>query len=579
MRRTPNPSTNPGAKPGAKPRLRPLPHPIGVVILAAGKGTRMRSRTPKVAHQVAGRAMLEHVLRAAAGAVSPSPEHDAGNAAGSDTGTEDHSPRYGARYVIVTGHERDAVRASLGWTPPATDLTFVVQEPQLGTGDATRTGLSAFGDRAPETTLVLYGDTPLLRPETLRALVEEHARTEATLTFLTGIADGPTDYGRVLRDAEGHVRGIVEQKHATPDELAIREVNSGIYCFQTPWLASALSQLEPHPNGEYYLTDMVELAVRDGLPVSTVTAPLAETAGVNDRVQLAGAERILRYRILEDLMRSGVTIEDPATTYVEAGVRVGQDTLLRPGTALRGATVIGERCEIGPNSLIRDSRIGDECRVYASWVEEATMERGSRVGPMSHLRPRAHLKPGAHIGNFGEVKNATIGEDVRMHHFSYVGDATIGARTNVAAGVITCNFEPDGKKYRTEVGEDVFIGSDTMLIAPVTLGDGAQTGASAVVKRDVPPGGVAVGMPARVIKHTNKHTNKHREVQRHSGTENAARNSAEGSADGQPAAHPPEHPERADTPGTETSPRTGAAPVTHAPRQRPGRGSSKRSGE
>jgi bifunctional UDP-N-acetylglucosamine pyrophosphorylase / glucosamine-1-phosphate N-acetyltransferase len=463
-------------------------NPVGVVILAAGKGTRMRSRLPKVAHTVAGRAMLEHVLRAAAEVVSTASEE-----AIPEDGEADSSR---SRYVVVVGHERATLRAAVHWQPQP--LSYVVQEPQLGTGDAVRTALTAIGSDAPETILVLYGDTPLIRAETLRALLDEHARSSATLTFLTGIATGYTDYGRVLRDAEGRVRGIVEVRHASPEELAIPEVNSGIYCFQTEWLAGRLNQLEPHPNGEYYLTDLVEVAVREGRPVSTVSASLDETAGVNDRVQLAAAERILRGRILEDLMLSGVTVEDPATTYVEYGVRVGQDTVLRPGTRLAGTTEIGERCEIGPNSVIRDSRIGDECQVLASWVEEAVMEAGSRVGPMSHLRHGARLLAGANVGNFAEVKNATIGEEVQMHHFSYVGDATVGPRTNVAAGVITCNFEPDGKKYRTEIGADVFIGSDTMLIAPVTLGDGAMTGAGSVVNHDVPAGAKAIGMPARI---------------------------------------------------------------------------------
>jgi bifunctional UDP-N-acetylglucosamine pyrophosphorylase/glucosamine-1-phosphate N-acetyltransferase len=246
---------------------------------------------------------------------------------------------------------------------------------------------------------------------------------------------------------------------------------------------------------------MVELAVRERRPVSTVSAPLDETSGVNDQVQLEAAGQILRRRILCELMLSGVTVEDAATTYVEPGVRVGQDTILRPGTHLEGATVIGERCEIGPNSVIRDSTIGDECRVLASWVEESVMEPRSRVGPMSHLRPGARLKSGAHVGNFAEVKNATLGENVKQGHFSFIGDATIGDRTNVAAGVITSNFALDGKKYHTEIGPDVFLGTDTMLRAPVSIGEGAVTGSGSVVTRDIPPFGVAVGMPARVIKY------------------------------------------------------------------------------
>jgi bifunctional UDP-N-acetylglucosamine pyrophosphorylase/glucosamine-1-phosphate N-acetyltransferase len=444
----------------------------------------MRSRTPKVAHHVAGRPLLEHVLRAADSAFAPT----AGEAATS-----------APRYVVVTGHERDAVRACLHWQPAHGDLRFVVQEPQCGTGDAARIGLTAFDHESlPETMLVLYGDTPLMRPETLRALLAEHHRNGATLTFLTGFTDEPGEYGRVLRDERGTVRGIVEAKHATSEELAIREINSGIYCFQTAWLAAHLPRLAAHDNGEFYLTDLVALALDEGLTVATQQASIEEAAGVNDRIQLAEAEAILRQRVLRELMLSGVTIEDPVTTYVEAAVRIGQDTILRHGTTLRGGTVIGERCEIGPYSVIQDSVIADDCRVLGSWLEGARMHSGARVGPMSRLRPGAEIGPGAHIGNFAEVKNATLGDDVQMHHFSYIGDATIGARTNVAAGVITCNFEPDGKKYHTEVGDDVFIGSDTMLIAPITLGDGARTGAGSVVTRDVPPGGLAVGMPARM---------------------------------------------------------------------------------
>jgi bifunctional UDP-N-acetylglucosamine pyrophosphorylase/glucosamine-1-phosphate N-acetyltransferase len=506
-------------------------NPLGVVILAAGKGTRIRSRLPKVAHTVAGRAMLEHVLRAAAEAVSPG-----GEEAAAEDGEGDSSR---PRYVVVVGHERASVQDAVRWQPQS--LTYVVQEPQLGTGDAVRAALPKFGPDAPETILVLYGDTPIIRAETLRALLDEHARSGATLTFLTGMADAPTDYGRVLRDAGGRVRGIVEVRHAGPEELAIPEVNSGIYCFQTDWMAARLDQLEPHPNGEYYLTDLVEVAVREGRAVSTVTVSLDEACGINDRVQLAAAERILRFRILEELMLGGVTVEDPATTYVEYGVRVGQDTVLRPGTRLAGATVVGERCEIGPNSVVRDSRIGDECRVLASWVEEAAMESGSRIGPMSHLRAGARLMSGANLGNFAEVKNATLGEGVQVHHFSYVGDATVGPRTNVAAGVITCNFEPDGNKYRTEIGADVFLGSDTMLIAPVALGDGAITAAGSVVNHDVPAGAKAIGMPARI-----------RQPKQRDAAQSGSSEAAHDAAGGMPA--PATEPERARTASAESSP-------------------------
>ena len=478
--------------------------PVGVIILAAGKGTRMRSRLPKVAHQIAGRAMLEHAIRAAADAVAPSATSAGADDDGADDGS-DHSSR-STRFIVVVGHEAPAVRAALGdWRPAAGELIWVEQSQQLGTGDAARVAEpEATRDDAPQTILVTYGDTPLVRAETLRQLLAEHERSGATLTFLTGQTSEPNDYGRVLRDTAGRVCGIVEAKHATPDELAIPEVNSGIYAFTADWLWSRLSQLQPHDNGEFYLTDLVAVAVREQRPVATHSVALAETMGVNDRVALAEAERILRERILRELMLSGVTVEDPATTYIHAGVRVGPDTVIRPGCHLLGATVIGEGCDIGPNSVIRDSQIGDGCQAQASWIEEATMEPGSRVGPMSHLRPGARLLPGANLGNFAEVKNSVIGERVQMHHFSYMGDASVGADSNVGAGTISMNY--DGKnKHRTTIGERVFLGCDTLLRAPVTIGDDANTGAGSVVTRDVPAGALVVGMPARVARRVLSH--------------------------------------------------------------------------
>jgi bifunctional UDP-N-acetylglucosamine pyrophosphorylase/glucosamine-1-phosphate N-acetyltransferase len=457
----------------------------------------MRSRFPKVTHRVCGRTMIEQVLRTADEALGGS------TAMGEDPDAadgDDHSPRF----VIVVGHESTQVRESLQSSTLVQAVAWVTQEPQLGTGDAVRVAQTVWSaPSVPDTLLVLYGDTPLVRADTLRSLLREHQRSGAVLTFLTAIADHPGEYGRVIRDARGEVSGIIERREATPDQIAVREINSGIYCFETEWLRPRLEQLEPHPNGEFYLTDLVSIAVREGASVSTAQATFEETLGVNDRVQLADASAILRQRILREHMLAGVTIIDPATTYVEADARIGMDTVIYPGTVIEGSTTIGERCQIGPYSSVRASIIGDECSVIGSWLEGATMESGSRIGPMSRLRAGAHLQSGANLGNFAEAKNAVIGHNVQMHHFSYVGDAHVGDESNIGAGTITCNY--DGvRKHHTEIGEHVFLGSDTLLVAPVTLGDGASTGAGAVVTRDVPPDKLVAGIPARVIRHVSK---------------------------------------------------------------------------
>jgi bifunctional UDP-N-acetylglucosamine pyrophosphorylase/glucosamine-1-phosphate N-acetyltransferase len=476
------------------------------VILAAGKSTRMRSRTPKPAHPVAGRPIVAHVLSAANTALH-STHQPSSRVATSGGDAEDHS----SRLVLVLGHESVRVLDALKSLPDVPPYIVAEQRQQLGTASAVLAARPILAvaavDAAPDTILVLYGDTPLVRPETLAALLAAHAAAGG-VALLTGEAAVPTGYGRITRDAAGRVTGIVEERHATAEQRRITEINSGVYCFDAAWLWARLETLRPHENGELYLTDLIDLAVEEGLPVSTQRAPFSETAGINDRIQLAEAEAHMRRRILEMHMLAGVTIVDPATTFVEASVTIGADTVIQPFTTLRGQTRVGERCEIGPHSVVRDSSIGDESVVLGSWVEEASLAAHVRVGPMSHLRPGARLEPHAHVGNYAEVKNATIGAGVQMHHFSYAGDASIGAGTNVGAGTITCNF--DGvSKHHTEVGERVFLGSDSLLIAPVTIGDGARTGAGAVVRRDVPPGGVAVGMPARVIRHVASESETH----------------------------------------------------------------------
>ena len=454
------------------------------VVLAAGKGTRMRSQLPKVLHQIAGLPLLAYVLNAiedipSAPAFAPL-----------------QSSLSGHRPVVVVGYGADHVAANFGER-----CHYAMQDEQLGTGHAV---LMAQGEvdalePLPDTVLVCYGDTPLITGETLARVLAEHHTRQATITFLTGIADLPSDFGRIVRDGEGCVREIVEVKRATPEQMQIREVNSGVYCFERAWLWSALANLPRNPVGEYYLTDLVRIAASQGRIVATVTGSLDETVGINNRVQLAEVEQLLRRRILEQHMYAGVTIIDPATTYIGAEVEIGSDTIILPGTMLSGSTRIGSSCRIGPATTIEHSTIGDGCNVRQSVLEEATLEEGVSIGPFSHCRPGAYLARNVRMGNFGEVKNSYIGPETDMHHFSYIGDATLGEHVNIGAGTITCNY--DGKrKNRTIIGAGAFIGSDTMLVAPVTVGDQAATGAGSVVTHDVPSGAVVAGVPARLLR-------------------------------------------------------------------------------
>lgn len=435
------------------------------IILAAGMGTRMRSGLPKVLHHVAGDPIISHVLDAVVGAGV-------------------------ARPLLVVGHGRDRVMEALG-----DSVQYVVQDPQLGTGHALQRAIEAL-KRVPRRLLVLCGDTPLLTPSTISRLLD--ASCGATVTLLSAHLEDPGGYGRVVRDEGGRVVAIVEEADARGADRGLREINSGAYCFDGGWVASNLGRLEKSAKGEYYLTDLVAMAVEQGREVRALAVEDAtEVLGINDRVQLAEANRIMRLRLCRRLMAGGVTIVDPATTYVGKDVSVGMDTILHPGTHLRGATTIGGRCEIGPNSVVVDSTIGDECIVLASVLERCQVADRASIGPFSHLRPGARIGSDARIGNYAEVKNSVLGQGVQMHHFSYLGDAEVGDGTNVGAGTITCNF--DGRtKHRTRIGKGVFLGSDTLLRAPVEVGDGARTGAGAVVTRNVPPGKLAVGMPARV---------------------------------------------------------------------------------
>ena len=441
---------------------------VSAVILAAGQGTRMKSDLPKVLHPLAGRPLVTYAVETARALVQTEP-------------------------VLVVGREADAVRATVG-----ARAIFVVQAEQRGTGHAVLQAREALQGQA-DLVLVTYADMPLLTVETLRRLVEQQQQNPGPLTILALVADDPRGFGRVMRDESGAVLKVVEEAVATPEQLAIREYNAGVYCFDAEWLWANVDRIPLSlPKREYYLTDMVEMAAAQGLRVeAVVTADAGEMLGINTRIHLAQAASALRRRINERWMLAGVTIVDPATAYVEPGVTIGQDTTIWPNTHLRGHTTIGDHCHVGPNTIVVDCQIGQRCRVLASVLEGAVMEDSSDIGPFGHLRKGARLCEGAHMGNFGELKNATLGPEAKMGHFSYLGDTEVGPRANIGAGTITCNF--DGThKHKTVIEEGAFIGSDTMLVAPVRVGREARTGAGSVVTHDVPGGALVYGVPARV---------------------------------------------------------------------------------
>ena len=438
------------------------------VVLAAGLGTRMRSQTPKVLHLLAGRPLLTHVLEAVRGA--------------------------GARPIVVLSKESEPARAIVG-----DGAIVALQDPPRGTGDAVRVALEAIPDPSGEA-FIVYSDTPLLRGETLRALAELRAKRGAALALLSGNIGTANAYGRVVRDGSGDVARVVEARLATADERRLPESNLGAYAIDLAWLRRAVPRLRANATGEVFLTDLVALATTEGARVAAYcTDDPEEGMGVNTRVELAAAEDVVRRRIRERHMLAGVTFHDPASSFVDADVDIAPDVVIDRGCILEGRTRIGTGTRIGPYAIVRDTRIGERCRVEASVLEGATLEDDVTVGPYSHLRPGAHLEKGVQLGNFGEVKNARLGRGTKMHHFSYVGDAQVGQRVNISAGVITLNY--DGvRKHRTEIGDDAFIGSDTLLRAPIKVGARSVTGAGSVVTKDVPDGATAVGVPARVVR-------------------------------------------------------------------------------
>lgn len=399
----------------------------------------------------------------------------------------------GAPVTVVVGPRDEGVQEGVDG-----EVRFVVQEERLGTAHATAQAEEVLA--AADPVLVVNGDLALLQPGSLTQLIACQQEHSGPFTLLAARSDNPRGFGRLVRGEGGNLLRIQEVAHASERELAIRELNVGGYCFRAEWLWRSLTELEVSPKGEYYLTDLLELAVSrgEGVATSHVLDP-TESVGINNRLHLAEAEAILRDRINRDWMLAGVTMQDPSSTYIEPGVQLERDVVLLANTHLEGETVVGERSRIGPNSTIRHSRIGQGCRIRSSVVEGAVLEDEVDVGPFSHLRDGAHLEREVHIGNYGEVKNSRLGRGVKMGHFSYLGDATVGDNVNIGAGTITCNY--DGKqKHRTEIGEGAFIGSDTMLVAPVRIGRGARTGAGSVVTKDVPAESVAVGVPARVVR-------------------------------------------------------------------------------
>ncbi len=439
------------------------------VILAAGMGTRMKSESAKVLHDLGGYPLIQWAL----------------NAGREATGREP---------VIVIGPDAEDIRAIA-----KNQAAFVEQSERLGTGHAVMQAKKVLQGKS-DLVLVTYADMPLLRTETLKRLIKAQEESESRIVLLTHISDNPRGFGRIIRNNSGEVIGIVEEADATTDQLEIKEYNAGTYCFRADWLWENLPRLPKSVKGEYYLTDMVAMAVEDGGAVASVIVDDEdELIGVNTRVHLAEAHAALQRRINSQWMLAGVTIVDPANTYIGPEVALGSDTIILPNTHLEGKTIIGSACRIGPNSIIRDTSIGDRCKIESSVMEGAILEDDVDAGPFAHLRKGAHLMQGVHMGNFGEVKNSTLGPGVKMGHVSYIGDATVGDEVNIGAGTITCNY--DGKqKQHTKIGARAFIGSGTMLVAPVQIGEDAITGAGSVVTHDVPDSSLVVGVPAKVIR-------------------------------------------------------------------------------
>ena len=451
--------------------------PVTVVILAAGLGTRMKSRKAKVLHRAGGKTLVEHVVHTALQLAPPE------------------------RVFVVVGHQADEVRHTVAATPSGSRIGFIEQSEQKGTGHALLVGREALAGLGGYLVIV-YGDGPLLRARTLERLVEAQATGDAAGTLLSALMEDPTGYGRVMRDARGRVAEIVEQKAGTPEQLAVREANMGIYCYRADLFWQHAGELRAdNPAREYYLTDMVAILRRAGHYVEAMRMDdPREALGINHRVELAEVDRLLRERTTRELMLAGVTIEKPETVTIDAGVEIGIDTIVGPFAQIQGSTTIGENCRIGACAIVRDSELGDEVEIGPfTVVETSRLEHGVHAGPFARLRLQNHVEAGAHIGNFVELKKTRMGARAKANHLAYLGDAQIGAGANIGAGTITCNY--DGfHKHPTRIGAGAFVGSNSTLVAPLDIGDGAYLGAGSVITEAVPPDALALGRARQVTK-------------------------------------------------------------------------------
>ncbi len=446
---------------------------VTVVILAAGLGTRMKSRKAKVLHRAGGKTLVEHVV---ATALELTPAE---------------------RIFVVVGHQAEQVRQAV--TTPG--IGFIEQREQKGTGHAVLVGRDALSALSGYLVIV-YGDGPLLQAGTLRQLIARADSSGAAGVLLSALMDDPTGYGRVVRDAQGQVAAIVEQKAATPEQLAVREANMGIYCFGADLFWKHAGEIRPdNPAKEYYLTDMVEILRRAGHSIEAVeVGDPQEALGINDRTELAEADWILRERKLREVMLAGVTIQKPETVTIDADVSIGIDTVIEPFAQILGKTRIGENCRIGTSAIVDNSELADEVEIGAfTMVGSSKVERAARVGPFARLRPANHVGEQAHVGNFVELKNTQLGAGAKANHLAYLGDSEIGAGTNVGAGTITCNYD-GSRKHKTAIGSNVFVGSNSTLVAPIEIGDGAYLAAGSVITEPVPPDALALGRARQALK-------------------------------------------------------------------------------